>query len=199
MVVSSLVAARKLYLLSRRKVELGTIAVVYNSKRMSVFSTSVDAQETPTTVSARVNSFLFPSSSHIVGVPPLPWYRVFVLPLSIVLAKRGNEVQVAIDEVPSTDGNLSALVRLKYFIDPRELNRYLTVVGPKPPNEDIGESVAEVLKQCSSDKSGATLLSAARRGQQFAPEFRAKLSAKLCEKCCIRLIDVSVENMKMSD
>lgn len=178
------------------------VSVVYDTRRKTVLCTSAD-REIPHDALPRVSHFspaLYITSAWMycsrtrLFVPPSSFFGVFTLPRG-VFEEPGESVNCAVEGVAVCDGSVNMMVTVFYTIRFDQLERYLAAVGPVPPNEVIGKTVAHVARVRCTDLSAGFLLSKNRRDGVFTGPFRAHLVSKLMSEAAVSVTDVIVEKV----
>jgi hypothetical protein len=180
------------------------VSVVYDTRRKTVLCTSADG-ELPHDTLPRVSHFsptlyltsmLMCCSRTRVFVPPSSFFGVFTLPRG-VFELPGESVNCAVEGVAVSDGAVNMMVTVFYTIRFDQLERYLAAVGPVPPNELIGKTVAHVARLRCAELSAGILLSKGRRDGVFIAPFREHLTVKLMSEAAVSVSDVVVEKVSL--
>lgn len=178
------------------------VSVVYDTRRKTVLCTSADREMCKDSL-PRVSHFspaLYLTSAIVccsrtrLFVPPSSFFGVFTLPRG-VFELPGESVNCAIEGVAVCDGAVNMMVTIFYTIPFEQMERYLAAVGPVPPNEVIGKTIAHVARLRCAELSAGILLSKNRREGVFMGPFREHLASKLMSEAAVSVEDVIVEKV----
>ncbi|KPI87854.1 hypothetical protein ABL78_3081 [Leptomonas seymouri] len=178
------------------------VSVVYDTRRKSVLCTSADCEMRHDTlprvshfspVLYLTSAFMYCSRTRLL-VPPSSFFGVFTLPRG-VFTEPGESVNCTVEGVAVCDGSINMMVTVVYTIPFDQMERYLAAVGPVPPNEAIGKTVAHVARLRCAELSAGVLLSKHRRDGVFMEPFKAQLKSKLMSEATVLVSDVMVERV----
>lgn len=185
------------------KVHPNCVAVVYDTRRRSILRTTADndfhREGLPRT--DHFSPLLYISSvflrrSSTLFVPPSSFFGCFTLPRS-VFEPPGEAVDCTVEHLQLPDGAVDLYLTIRYILPFSQLERYLSAVGPQPPNERITVAAANVLRAHSADLSVGLLLSRSRREAMFMEGYRDHLATKLLSEVAVKLVDVVIENAEL--
>lgn len=203
-VVLGLATAWKIVKTCSVKVHDKCITVVYETRRRTILCTSADREHRrrglPRTTHFSpliyISGLLIYSNTSLLVVPPSSFFGTFTLPKS-VLKVPGETVNCAVEDVHVADGAVDMIVAISYTIPFEKLERYLSAVGPQPPNEVIGLAVADVARVRCAEVSVGILISKSRRENIFMEPFREHLASKLMSEAAVNVVAVDIENVEL--
>lgn len=183
------------------------LTIVYDVRRRSIFSSSATPEEN---ISPRKASNVFqyllrrclaPTSKYVL-VPPGGIHAVFSFPRSVLDRSKGVTTDCIVEDLQVADGVLRCVVAVTFYVDVREMERYLSVVGPHPPLEHVGRCVTSCLRDevQSSRLTAAALLHKPNLGPSspFVEALRQRLQSMLVSDCCVVLRDLAVLSVELS-
>lgn len=212
----------KLYKTCVVRVAPDVLTVVYDTRRRSILTSSaVPSDGVPASTPKGHKSFsanpLFwclryacrpRSSSFLIAPPSLGMYQVFRIPRSALSAAQGIRVKCSVEDVIVRDGTVKMILTACGYVDARELDRYLAVVGPSPPMEAMARCVSDVLQDSFNvtlernvglQVTAGLLLDTSKwtAGGALMEAFYSKLRARMVTDCCVVLRDVVVEAVEL--
>eukprot|EP00758_Cryptobia_borreli_P019490 Tbor_TRINITY_DN8555_c0_g1::TRINITY_DN8555_c0_g1_i1::g.18145::m.18145 len=211
-VVTGMVS-RKLYRIIVCPVPHDCVGVVFNCRRRTVFSSSVDSENKIfecSTITRKsfmssvgflsvARKLLFPTTCHYVTKPPLPFFKMFLLPRAVVLRSAGASCTCRVVDVRTPDGLASIQLTVRYFLATEDLQRYLSVIGPGSPSGKIGNVIAFCTKGHAAHIGYAELRNSRKRDTYFMPGFSPHLASKLYSDCAVTLLSVVVDTVEFED
>lgn len=212
-VVTAGIAVARLYKIMRCPVQPDMVAVVYNARRMSIFSTSIDSEKQMVDARRRevsrggavvaLRAFLlttcFPTNYNLVVRPPLPWFKVFILPRTILSASDNAPVlQAKLTTTTSDGGTVAVQIKIQYYIDCKDLARYLTLVGAMGAKDALSRSLQYCLDAHARKTGAVVLTNAGRRNLHFTPNFTAHLQSKVFADTAVRVVHVEILDVELS-
>ncbi|ORC91244.1 uncharacterized protein TM35_000062490 [Trypanosoma theileri] len=198
------VCAWRLYRRCVVRVDEGCVTVVYETRRNSILSTSLDQDrsssrdELPQISHFRpamyvIASLLYTSRS-VVVVPPTSFFNTFTLPASLLREEGdGEAVACRIDALRAADGALTLAITVRYRIPVEQLERYLAAVGPVPPNERIAVALADAARARGAELSVGLILNEERREAVFLQPLQEQLASRLMSEAGVKLLGVTVD------
>ena len=211
MVGAAAAVAFKLYRVCVVRTSPSDLSIVYDVRRRAIFSSSSTPQEQhavlprPTTSALQrlLRRVLRPGATYVL-VPPGGLHAVFAIPRSALSAAQGITTECIVEDVQVSDGTLRCVLSLRAFVDAREIDRYLSVVGPVSPVASIGRCVAaclrEELQSMTPHATAATLLhrSSYAANSTFMTSLRPRVQSRLVADCCVVLKELTMERVELS-
>jgi hypothetical protein len=211
----------KLYKLCVVRVTPDVLTVVYDTRRRSILTSSATPSDAVPHCAKQQKSFsenpLFwclryackqRSSSYLIAPPSMGMYQVFRIPRSALTPTQGIRIRCVVEDIIVRDGTVKMVLTACGYVDSRELDRYLAVVGPVPPMEAIGRCVSDVLndsfnvtleRNVGLQVTAGLLLDTSKwtAGGALMEAFSTKLRACMVTSCCVVLRDVVVEAVEL--
>lgn len=204
----------RVYKVMKCPVQPDMVAVVYNARRMSLFSTSIDSEKQMIDARMRtdfrnrgtigamrtlIHELCFPTSYCLVTRPPLPWYKVFILPRTILSATDNSPIlQAKLTATTSDGGTVVFHVKVQYYIDCKDLSRYLSLVGAVGAKDALSKTLQYCI-DAHARKIGAVILTnSGRRAKHFTPNFTAHLQSKIYADSGVRIVHVDILDVDLT-
>ena len=221
-VATAAVTGLRLYRAMHVRLPAGSIAVVYNARRRSIFSTPYDQCGTAREAIAFCRSekgkaavgglatiaglrlvlgaALFPCTKAYLTRPPLPWYKVFSIPRGVISKGEGVQLVCRVTDVPTNSpARVDVEVGVRFYIDLNaDLERYLSLCGPVGPSDHVGAAVGYCLRSHAASVDAGVLLSSRRRDMYFMDSFGNHVVSKLLADCAIRATSVTIQSVRES-
>lgn len=203
---AAIAVARKLYKLCYVRVGAGDVAIVFDTRRRAVFSTSADTDREHPSLSREVFhgnkkspwAVLFPTSKSFVLRPPLPFFQVFTIPRAALSTDVGVAFGLTVESVKVQDEYLTMQLMITFYLDPKDVGRYLTLVGGAPPHEAIARAATDCMEEEVGDKSCGALLNPQRRDQRLVSALQQRLAKVLFRECGVRLKSFSIDAVELT-
>ena len=207
-------AAFRVYKAMKCPVQPDMVAVVYNARRMNLFSTSIDSEKqmidarmrgdfrnrgTIGTLKTLLHGMCFPTSYDHVTRPPLPWYKVFILPRTILSATDNSPIlQAKLTATTSDGGTVVFHIKIQYYIDCKDISRYLTLVGALGAKDALSRTLQYCVDAHARKIGAVVLTNGGRRAKHFTPNFTAHLQSKIYADSGVRLVQVDILDVELT-